>query len=94
MPALLIEDVDAPERLERGVARLGDGGRVGNVAGDGGDLVAERLGGLLRQRDVVVPDGDRGAGLQEALGDRLAETLRPAGDDGDAALEIDVVCHA
>ena len=31
--------------------------------------------------------------LQEALGDRLAEALRATGDDGDAALEIDIVRH-
>ena len=86
MPALLTRMSMRPSAFERGVARLGDRGRVGDVAGDGRDLLAQRLGGLLRQRDVVVPDRDLGAGFQEALGDRLAEALRAAGDDGDAAL--------
>ena len=43
--------------------------------------------------DVAIPDRDLRAGCHEALGDGLAEALRAAGDDGDAAFQIDLVCH-
>ena len=52
---------------------------------------ADFLGGPLRERLVVIPDRDLGAGGDEALGDRAAETLRAAGDDGAAAVQIDLV---
>ena len=57
-------------------------------ADDGG---ADFLRGLFRKRQVMIPDRDLGAGGDEALGDGAAKTLRAAGDDGAAAVEIDLV---
>ena len=82
-----------PKRLQRGVARLGDRCGVGHVAGDGRDVVAERLGGLLASAMSRSQIATLAPGLEEALGDRLAEALGAARDDGDAALQIDVVRH-
>ena len=85
------EDVDLAERLQRRVARLLDRGEIGNVDLEGRDGAADFLRGLFRKRQVVIPDRDLRAGRNEALGDRAAETLRPAGDDGAAAVQIDLV---
>ena len=57
-------------------------------ARDGG---ADFLRGLFGERLVVIPDRDLGAGGDEALGDRAPKTLRAAGDDGAAAVQIDLV---
>ena len=40
---------------------------------------------------VVIPDRDLGAGSDETLGDGAPKTLRAAGDDGAAAVQIDLV---
>src|SRR6187549_3418615 len=39
----------------------------------------------------MVPDRDLGAGSDEAFGNRAAKTLRAAGDDGAAAVQVDLV---
>jgi hypothetical protein len=57
---------------------------VAGMCGGAGDVLGDLPGcGLV---DVGHHDG--GAGLAEALGDGLAETLACAGDDGDLALEF------
>ena len=85
------EDVDLAERLQRLVAGLLDGGEIGNVDLEGRDGRADFLRGLFRKRQVVIPDRDLRAGCDEALGDRAPKTLRAAGDDGAAAVQIDLV---
>ena len=80
-----------PKRLERGVAGLLDRGEIGHVDLEGGDAGADFLRGLLRERQVVIPDRDLGAGGDKALGDGAPKTLRAAGDDGAAAVQIDLV---
>ena len=87
------EDVDLAERLQRRVACFFDGGEVGDVDLEGGDGGADFLRGPLGKRQVVVPDRDLRAGCDKALGDRATKTLCTAGDDGAAAVQIDLV-HA
>ncbi len=55
------------------------------------DRRADFLGGLFRKRQIMIPDRDLGAGGDEALGDGAAKPLRAAGDDGAAAVQIDLV---
>ena len=85
------EDVDLAERLQRLVAGLLDRGEVGDVDLEGRDRRADFLGGLFRKRQVMIPDRDLGAGSDEALGDGAPKPLRPAGDDGATAVQIDLV---
>jgi hypothetical protein len=42
----------------------------------------------------MIPDRDPGAGGDETLGDGASKTLRAAGDDGAAAVQIDLVHDA
>ena len=53
----------------------------------------EFAGGLLGEGLVAVPDRDRGAGVEQPLGDGAADSLRAAGDDGETAGEVDGVGH-
>ncbi len=87
------EDVDLAERRQRRIARLFNGGGVGDVDLEDSGLAADRLHRFLGQRGVKVPDRNLGAGGGEALGDGAAKALRAAGDDCDAPVEIDLV-HA
>jgi hypothetical protein len=89
------QDVDAAERFHRGRARLLDLGKVGHVAGDSLRLAAvvELARGLLRERAVAVPDGDRGARIQEPLDNRAADALRAAGYYGAPPGKVDPVGH-
>jgi len=77
------------------VARALDVGVVGDVDGLHGDAAAalECVGGLLRQRRVAVPDHHRRPGVEEALDDGAADTLRAAGHRREAAGKVDFVGH-
>ena len=85
------EDVDLAERLQRLVTRLLDRGEIRHVDLEGRYRRADFLRGLFRKRQVVIPDRDLRARCDEALGDRAAKALRAAGDDGAAAVQIDLV---
>ena len=67
-------------------------GHVDGAAGDGLSPISARR--LVGEVAVEVPDLDRGAAGGEALDDGLADALRAAGDDGDMAVEIDLVHEA
>jgi len=43
------------------------------------------------ERLVMIPDRDLGAGTDKTLGDGAPKPLRAAGDDGAAAVQIDLV---
>ena len=90
------ENVDAGERGQGRVARLLDAGIVGHIDGKRLDPAAalQLLHGLLAEPAVAIPDGDGGAGVEKALGDRTSDALGPAGDDREAAIEVDPVGHA
>ena len=65
-----------------------------DVGGDGQAAAAERLdalGGLLQAVGAAGADGDVGARLGEADGERGAEAGGGAGDDGDLAVEPEAV---
>jgi hypothetical protein len=49
---------------------------------------------LVGEVAVEVPDLDRRAARCETLGDGLANSLSPAGDDGDMPVEVDLVHEA
>src|ERR1700731_447779 len=85
------EDVDLAERLQRRIPRLLDRGEVRYVDLERGDAIADLLRGLLGQRQIMIPDRDPGAGTDKALVDRAPKALRAAGDDGAAAVQIDLV---
>src|SRR3984957_8723686 len=85
------ENLDLAEGFQGFFARFLNGGEVGYVNLDGGDARADFLGRLLGQWLVVIPDRDLGAGGDKALGERAPETLRSAGNDGAAAVQIDLV---
>src|SRR6266851_8771477 len=88
------ENVDLAEGLERGVARLFDRGEIRHVDLERGDAGADFLCGLLGERLVMIPDRNLGAGGDKTLGDGAPKPLRAAGDDGAAAVEIDLVHDA
>src|SRR4029453_7604744 len=90
-PGIVDQDIDAPEPLERLLARSGDGCGIADVAGQSDAAVAQRLGGLLGQRRVAIPDRHLRPRLYEALGDGLAEALRATRHHGDTTCEIDLV---
>ena len=84
------ERLDARARTSRSAASvvptgtdLGDGRAAG-----GGDRVDDGAGRL----GVHVVDDDRGAGLGEGRGVGAAEALPGAGDDGDLAGDVHVLC--
>ncbi len=54
---------------------------------------AAHAGDELRGRRVLlaIRDGDRRAALGQELGDAAADAARPAGDDGDTAVELKIV---
>src|SRR5216684_521397 len=88
------ENVDLAESLERGVARLFDRGEIRHVDLERGDAGADFLCGLLGERLVMIPDRNLGAGGDKTLGDGAPKPLRAAGDDGAAAVQIDLVHDA
>ena len=71
------QDVDPPERFHGVVARALHVGKLGHVARDYDDLaaVAEFLRGFVGERLVSIPDGDRGARVEEPFRDRAANPL-------------------
>ena len=96
MPALLTRMSILPAAPSARAAAAGDGGLVGQL-----DLLGDRrwpaspsvpfasasLAASASQSATVAPE------REHALGDGVADALRAAGDDGDAAFEIDLV-HA
>src|SRR5471030_2669063 len=68
------ENIDLAERPKRGVTRLLDRGKVRHIDPERGDAGADGLGGLLRERQVMIPDRDLGAGTDKTLGDSAAKT--------------------
>ena len=85
------EDIDAAERLVGGgddlFGILGDG-KVGRHEDRLGALGLERGPDLFAARRIAAGDDEAGsAALGKQMGDRLAEPLRGAGDDGDLAFE-------
>ncbi len=82
-----------PNSADRLRAGLGHGGGVGEFERRHGDAAerGERLLRLGQQRRVDVPQHHGGARLQHALGGGVADALRAAGDDGDAAFEVELV---
>ena len=92
MPALLIEDVEPAERADGVGHHLAAGGLVGDVDLEHGRLDAElgELGrGGLRLLHVASGDGDRRAGFRHAPRHAEPDAAVAAGDDRDAALEIE-----
>src|SRR5712675_42670 len=85
------ENVDLAERLERRIPRLFDRGEIGDIDLESRDRAADFFGGLIRERLVMIPDRDLCAGSNKALGDGPAKTLCAAGNDGAAAVHIDLV---
>src|SRR5258706_2033574 len=85
------ENVDLAERFERGVFRLLNRGKIRHVDLERRNARADFLGGFLGERLVVIPDRDLCAGGYEAFGDRAPKSLRTAGDDSAAAVQIDLV---
>ena len=61
--------------------------------GPGAPAAPAHVGDELRRRRVLlaIGDGDRCAALGEELGDAAADAARPAGDDGDTAVELKIV---
>ena len=91
-PGVVDQDVDRAELgLDAGDAG-GDGGGVGDVegrgrgAGDGG-------GGRSQAVGVAAVEHDRRAVDGEALGEREADALARAGDEGAAAGEVEERAH-
>ena len=78
------EDVDRPAALDDLVGQALDVVLVGDVDGEP-DAVRERRGGLVGS--VQVGDDDARACGGQSFGDRAADALRRAGDDGDLAVE-------
>jgi hypothetical protein len=60
----------------------GDGGFVGDVAGEAFAGGCEGFGGFCGGFGVEVEDGDAGSGLREERGDGVADAACAAGDDG------------
>ena len=91
------EDVDAAvEGLERLVGHPGHLVVVGEVRGDGHELVAGPA--RLRRRLAVgllaaAADRDPGPGLGEPEGERLPEALVAAGDEGGTPLQGERGAH-
>src|SRR5882724_11414064 len=85
------EDVDLAECRQRGVSRFLNRGRIRHVDLERRDAAADFLGCLFGERLVMIPDRDPGTGGDEALGDGAPKTLGAAGDDGTAAVQIDLV---
>jgi hypothetical protein len=81
----------------RALGRLGGphhGGGVGHVDGAARDGLADIGRRLVGKVAVEIPDLDRRAARREALGDGLANSLSPAGDDGDMPVQVDLVHEA
>ncbi len=87
------DDVDLAERLHRLVVDALDVGGLGDVALHADDpaarLGADRLDRLVERLAAARHDRDVGAGGGEAGGDRKADALAAAGDDGRAAGKTD-----
>jgi hypothetical protein len=92
------QDVDATvEGAHRLVFHGGDLAVVGDVGGDGNKVEAGFLrfgrGGEVRFFPPA-GDGHPRAGLCQSEGERLAESLVAAGDEGGLAVETERGCHA
>src|SRR5450631_264181 len=85
------ENVDFAERCERSVCRLFNRGQIRHVDLERRDAGADFLGGFFGERLVMIPDRDFCAGTDKTLGNGAPEALRTAGDDGAAAVQIDLV---
>src|SRR3974390_3346985 len=85
------ENINPAESFQRFVAGFFHRGEVGNIDLEGADAGADFLRGPLGEWLVVIPDRDLGAGGDKAFGDRAPKTLRAAGDDSAAAVQIDLV---
>jgi hypothetical protein len=89
-PARVVdEEVDSAERLRRAGDEVAHLLRVGDVRGEcvrGADL----LGGRQHLRFVARADRDAGSLADQFPRDRLAEPLRPAGDEPAAAFEAEL----
>jgi hypothetical protein len=89
------ENIDTFEIRERGLARAFDVTVIRDIDGNGGDAATgfELLRGLLRQREIAIPDRHRSAGVEKTLDDGAADSLRAAGDNRMTSAEIDRVGH-
>src|SRR6202790_787101 len=85
------ENVYFAERLEGGICRLFNRGQIRHVDLERRDAGADFFCRLFGERLVMMPDRDFGAGTDKTLGDGAPKTLRAAGDDGAAAVQIDLV---
>src|ERR1700687_4349446 len=85
------ENVYFVERCERSVCRLFNRSQIRHVDLERRDAGADFLGSLLCKRLVMIPDRDFCAGTDETLGDGAPKSLRAAGDDGAAAVQINLV---
>src|SRR6266404_4189359 len=90
---IIDENVDLSERFERCVSRLFNRGEIGDIDLERRDCVADFSSGLVGERLVMIPDRDLCAGSNKALGDGPSKTLRSAGNDSAASVQIDLV-HA
>ncbi len=90
------QHVDRAERVLDGRDRALDAGVVGDVQSDARDLAAAG-GNLALQLGELVQlaggEADRGAALGQHPGEALAEALRGAGDQRDAAGQIEQIAH-
>ncbi len=94
--ALLIEDIQPTHGAERTGNRCLDTGIVGDIDlfgmhGIGGASLGELSLSLFKALSVDVPDDEPCAGVQQALADRVTDTLGSAGNDGDTAGQIDCI---
>ena len=86
------EDVNGSQLAGDRFEKRRDLGFGADVAppGPGAPAAPARIGDELRGRRVLlaIGDRDRGAALGEELRDPAADAARPAGDDGDTAVEL------
>ena len=89
------EDVDGSQLAGDRFEKRRDVGFGADVAppGPGAPAAPAHVGDELRGRRVLlaIGDGDGGAALGEELRDAAADAARPAGDDGDTAVELEIV---
>src|ERR1700730_17336861 len=85
------ENVYFAERCERSVFCLFNRGQIRHVDLERRDAGADFLGSLVCKRLVMIPDRDFGAGTDKTLGNGAPKSLRAAGDNGAAAVQIDLV---
>ena len=85
------EDVEAAELLLDARDRRVELGRARDVAGDA-ERAAELVRSRLHARGIEIEDGDAASARLDAPGARRADAARPAGDEGDAPVEVHG-CH-